>query len=236
MLRRLFGGEGDVEDAVGERAPDPEPALGEDVEHPIVLAQHVGLELGDAVGAGEHDQVLEQQRAQATALERVPDREGHLGAVRGPRRVVRDGVAGGGDDALLVVEPERRHQRRTPNEVLLRELRELGLGESLLHAEEAEVDRFGAELGEAPRQLGAVVGADGADADRPPVAQNAVGGVVLPAAGHRRGTIGGGAPAVPGGTAGPKRARRLRGPSLLRRSARLERAGGATRRHRGEPE
>ena len=108
-----------------------EAALGEDVQHAVVLAQHVGLELGDAVGARDRRQVLEQQRAEAASLVGIADRERHLGTVRRRGRVVGDGVARRRDDALLVVDPLRRHQRRPAHEVLLGELVELLLGEPL---------------------------------------------------------------------------------------------------------
>src|SRR5262249_31220268 len=62
---------------------------------------------------------------------------------------------------------------------------QLVVGQAPLGAEESEVDGLRAELGESARQLGAVVGPDGAQVDRGAVAQDDVGGVVPPRAGHR---------------------------------------------------
>ena len=55
----LLGGKGEVDHPGLERAGHDEAAPGEDLQHPIVLAQHVGPELGDAVGACEADEVLQ---------------------------------------------------------------------------------------------------------------------------------------------------------------------------------
>ena len=186
VLVGLAGRKGDVEDPVGERALHAEAALGEDPEHAVVLAEDVGLELRDAAGAGDHDEVLEEQRAEPAALERVTDRERHLGAMRGDRRAVGHGIARGRDDALRVADPPRRHERAAGREVELRERFELLVGEALLHAKEAEVDGLGAELGEAARELRTVAGTDRADVHRRAVTQDAVDGVVLPGGRHGR--------------------------------------------------
>ena len=84
MLLGLLGREGDVEDAVGQRAPNPKPAVGEHAQHPVVLAQHVGLELGDAVRPRDDGEVLQQQRPETATLEDVSYDERHLGAVGRP--------------------------------------------------------------------------------------------------------------------------------------------------------
>ena len=49
--------------------------MGEHLEHLPVLAQHVGLELRDPVRIGDKTQMLEQQRADAAALEPVENRK-----------------------------------------------------------------------------------------------------------------------------------------------------------------
>src|SRR2546430_1125955 len=51
-----YGGKGEVDHPGLERAGHDEAAPGENLQHPIVLAQHVGPELGDAVGACEADE------------------------------------------------------------------------------------------------------------------------------------------------------------------------------------
>ena len=75
-----------MDDAGVERAVHDEAARREHLEHLVVLAEHVGLELGDAGGARDRRQVLEQQRADAAALVLVGDRERDLGACGAVRR------------------------------------------------------------------------------------------------------------------------------------------------------
>ena len=87
---RLLGGKRDVHDAVPQRAPHQKPAGGEELEHAVVVAQDVRLELAHAVGAGDRREVLEKHRADTASLMLVGDGEGDLGAppeaVRSPGR------------------------------------------------------------------------------------------------------------------------------------------------------
>ncbi len=97
-----------------------EAAVREHLQHLVVLAEHVGLELRDAAAARDRSQVLEQHRADAPALVRVGDRERDLGAPR-PASVRRD-VAADADDALLAPLAQRRDQRHAAHEVELGEV------------------------------------------------------------------------------------------------------------------
>jgi hypothetical protein len=68
---------------------DAEAALAEDVEHLVVLGQHVGLEDGNPVFVRRLGEALEQQRPKAAALVRVRDREADLGPIVGGAVVAR---------------------------------------------------------------------------------------------------------------------------------------------------
>ena len=85
-LGRDRGRELDVDLARRGLHGDAEAALAEQVEHLVVLGQHVGLEDGDAIVVSGLGQALEQQRSQAAALERVRDRKPDLGPVDPPIR------------------------------------------------------------------------------------------------------------------------------------------------------
>jgi len=81
------------------------------------------------------------------------------------------GVTADADDALLAALAERGNQRRPLDEVEPREAVELIVGESSLYAEEAKVDRTGAQRVEVLDQALAVIRPDGADVDRSTIAE-----------------------------------------------------------------
>src|SRR5262245_63422569 len=116
--------------------------------------------------------MLEEDRADATALVPIGDRERDLGGVR---PLLDDRVAADADDPLLALLEERGDERDAAIEVEARELVELLLGEPALGAEEAEVDRTRAQTVEVVEQTLAVVRADGADVDRAAVAKERLG-------------------------------------------------------------
>ena len=151
-------------------------------QHPVVLAEHVGLELGDAVGRAMVAEVLEQYRADATALVRVSDRERDLGAARASSR----GTAYRATPMMRSSSPCRasrpRAAARKSSSVNSRSSWSLS---RRLARKEAEVDRFRTELLEAARELVTVRGPDGAQVDRRAIAKDDVGGVVPPLVGHR---------------------------------------------------
>ena len=178
---RLLGGKGEMHHAGLGGAGDHEAAGGEDLEHPVVLAEDVGLELAHPAGASDADEMVEQQRADAAALVLVGNGERHL---RGGRLAGQHGVAADPDDPLLSVLEQGGHQGDFLDEVEPRELVELRVGESPLGAEEPVVHRARSQALEVIEQPLAVVGPDGADVDRATVAENLLDRVVPGVAGH----------------------------------------------------
>ena len=151
-----------------ERAGHDQAARREHLEHAIVLAEHVGLELGDIVQSGDTEEMLEQNSPDPPALVLVGDRERR---VRRARRARDRGIPTDADDALLAALAECGNQRRPLDEVEPREAVELVVSEPPLCAEEAEVDRAGAQPLEVLDQALAVVRPDGANVDRSTVAE-----------------------------------------------------------------
>src|SRR5262249_40321745 len=137
-LLGLGGADAEVDDTGFTAAPDHEAALRKDLEHAIVLAEHVRLELGDAGSVGDQRQMLQQHGADAAALMRVRDREGDLGTFR---RVRRHDVASHADDVLGAALQQRRDQADVRVEVQLGEARQLLVREAPLQPEEAEIHR-----------------------------------------------------------------------------------------------
>src|SRR5262249_15970551 len=135
---RGFRRKRDAKDATVDGAPDAEAARAENLQHAVVLAEHAGLELVDAVFAGEPRQTLEKQCRYAAALVRIGDRESHLRALRLAARGWHRDILGYADDLLLTPFAQRRHQRHVANEVDLGEAPELVVREPELRAEEPE--------------------------------------------------------------------------------------------------
>ena len=94
----------EVDDAGIEAALQRPAGLGEHGEHRPVVAEHLGGEPLDAVGAGDRGQVFQQQRGDAVALVGVVDHEGGLGLVASrPSLVARPG-----DELVVRLDDERR--------------------------------------------------------------------------------------------------------------------------------
>jgi hypothetical protein len=145
------------------------------VEHAVVLAEHVGLELRDAVRAGDAKQVLEQDGTDPAALVLVGDGEGDLRTariLRCPR------VASDADDVLGAVLAKRRDDCGAVVEVEVRELVQLRVAQPPLRAEEAEVDGARAQAMEVLDEAIAVLGPDRPDVDRASVAKDLLRGVL----------------------------------------------------------
>ena len=85
---------------------DLEAGVAEDVDHRVVLVEHLGLEPGEPGARGDPGQALEEQRADAPALVGVVDEEGHLGAAADPH----GGVAAHADDPRVLPLPDDREQ------------------------------------------------------------------------------------------------------------------------------
>ena len=152
---------------------DREAALAEDLDHTVVLGQHLGDEDGDAVLLGDLGEMGEQDRAEALALHRVVYREGDLGT---PGRAADVGAMT--DETVLAA--ARRDQAVAIGVVDLghvkRRLLEVGRA-----GEEAEHSRVLAEPAQEVEQGGLVAAAHRAQVDRGAVAKHdirfAVGGI-----------------------------------------------------------
>ena len=164
------------------RALHAETALGENLEHPVVVAQHVGLELDDSGRPRDAAEMVEQNRADTASLMLVEYGEGDLGARRS-----RGDIAADADEALVGAGAQRRHQRDVGDEVDFGEAYEVLLAQRTLQSEEAMVDRVLAHVAEVIEQAFLVVGADTADMDRTAIAQDLVRGVI---SGFETGVVG----------------------------------------------
>ena len=95
-----------MHDARSQRSAALEATVREYLEHLAVLAEHVGFKLADSVRIGDETQMLQQQRADAVALELVANGERDLGAMRiGAADVTADA-----DEALAAVLGQGRGQ------------------------------------------------------------------------------------------------------------------------------
>ena len=142
-LRRLgrFDREHDAYDTLREAGGVLEPGRVEEIAHAAVLRQRLGDEAGDAVGPGDHREVLEQDRAQAPTLVDIVDGEGDLclGAVTSGVAVVARHR-----DHLVVELGDERHAVVV---VDLGEALDLERRKHRVGREEAEVDRLLREAG-----------------------------------------------------------------------------------------
>ena len=98
---------GQVHHAVGELAPHRQPRVAEHPQHRVVVRQHVGDQDLHAAGASQRNQVLQQQRGDATPVHAVGHRQREF---RG-RRIGGELVAGDPHD-LIPQQAEQRHQPR----------------------------------------------------------------------------------------------------------------------------
>jgi hypothetical protein len=73
--------------------PDREPAVAEDVDHLVVLGQHLGVEDLDPDLVGGLGELAEQDRAQPLALHGVGDLQAHLGPLGMAGLTLEAGVA-----------------------------------------------------------------------------------------------------------------------------------------------
>jgi hypothetical protein len=71
-----------MEDAGVEGTLDRETARRKDLQHTIILTQHIGLEGVDPLPPGHSGQMFEEERADAAPLMRIRHGKRHLG-VRG---------------------------------------------------------------------------------------------------------------------------------------------------------
>ncbi len=99
--------DGDMKYPVVDGGRERKPRVPKDVEHPTILAQHVGVKGSDALVTRDVREAFQQARAQAVALHRVGDGKCHFGAF-GCKRIPVE--AGEGHDSAAGF----GHQRRAP--------------------------------------------------------------------------------------------------------------------------
>jgi acetyl-CoA acetyltransferase len=163
-----------MHDARLERAMLLKTAVGEDLEHLAVLAEHVGLEFLDTVRVGDASQMLQQICADAAALEAVENGECDLGA----GRILSADVAADSDEALAAILRQRRDQADVSFEVELGETLQIIGGQVAPDTHEAKIDRLFAEAVKVLEQALLVIGTNGADLDGAAVEHRCVGAVV----------------------------------------------------------
>jgi hypothetical protein len=136
---RGAGWERDVEDAGLERLFDLEAARREQLQHPVVLAEDVGLEPRDPVRSGDGSKVLQEERPDAAALEGVGDDESDLRAIAFAAGRIERSVAADADDLLLAIPTHRGHEGDVSLEVEIRETIQVLVAELCRRAEEAKI-------------------------------------------------------------------------------------------------
>jgi hypothetical protein len=92
-LRRQRGRELDQQHAGDAVGLDREAGIAEDLDHLMVLGQHLGIQHLDAELVGRLGELAEQDRAEPLALHGVGDLERHLGPVRMVELALEAGVA-----------------------------------------------------------------------------------------------------------------------------------------------
>ena len=166
----MFELQRDVEDAVIEFARDCEARFPEDLDHPVVLAEHVGIENANACRSRDLGQTLQQARADPAAAPRIRHRKGHLGTLR---RSHVDVVACGPDDHPGALADEHT----LPIRIRPDELLDLGVVE-LRHAHEPVVQGLRGHAVQHVQQPRIVVGTDRPKVNGRAVAKDNVGAVV----------------------------------------------------------
>ncbi len=168
-----------MEDAGVEGALHRETARRKDLQHTIILAQHIRLEGVDTLPPGDSGQMFEQERADAASLMRIRHRKRHLG-VRGGLFVLIDPKrAAHADNMLLLPFLERRDEGHIPREVQLGKVTQLFVSQALFGLEKAKIDRPAAQALEKFEEALLVVGPDRPDVDRAPIAQECVRGIAV---------------------------------------------------------
>ena len=160
--------EGEVVHPVGQGAVRLQPGVGEHSQHERVLAQRLRGEGAQAAAAGQRDQVLQQQHADAAVVHVIGDREGDLGRA-GPGSVVA--LVAAAADQLAVHHGE---QRGVVRRGLAAEPARLPFGRARAHAEKAQVQTVrGQLLVHLPHRV-EVLRPRGPDLDRAAVGQQSV--------------------------------------------------------------
>src|SRR5439155_6709991 len=153
----------DADHLAGRGLAHLEPAGREELEHPAIVPEHVGLEGSDAVAQGDPREVLQEQGAHPLSLVRVRDRHRELGPGAAVWRVpLAAHVASDAQELLRGTAAAHRGEANVTVEIQLGEVAKLFLREHRFCAEEAVVDRLGALAAVQAEQALPVVWTDGA--------------------------------------------------------------------------
>ncbi len=166
----LAGGqrEGEVVHTVGQGAVHRQPGVGEHLQHERVLAERLRGEGVDSPAAGQRDQVLQQQGADAAAVHVIGDRHGDLS---GPGAIAENLIAAAADHFPV----QHSQQRGVIRCRLAADPVRLLLGRKRADAEETQIEIVRGHPGvHVPHRL-EVTGPRGPDLDRGAVGQQSVG-------------------------------------------------------------
>ena len=122
-----------------------ETARLKNLQHAIILTQHVGLEGVDTLRPGNGGQMFEEERAHASPLIGICHGKRHLG-VRGGLAVLRDAkIAAHAYNVLLLSFPQRRDEGHILSEVQFGKVAQLCVGQALFGLEKAKIDGTAAQ-------------------------------------------------------------------------------------------
>ena len=174
----LVGGqrEREVVHAVYQAAMHRQPGIGEHPQHGRVLAQRLRGKSAKPPAAGQRDQVLQKQHADATVMQVIGDREGDL---RRPGSCA--GLLVGAAANYLAV--QQGQQRRVIRPGLAAYPARLLLGHHRTHAEETQVEVIRRHPGVHVPHRSEIVGPRGPNLDRGAVGQQRV-SAALPVYAH----------------------------------------------------
>jgi hypothetical protein len=127
-----------MDNATLDRAADPKATFSEYLEHPIIVTEYVGLELGDTSRACQAAEMFKQNSRYAAALMGVENRERYFSSLRfKPADITRDT-----DDALLLAIMESCNEPHVLNEIEYSQANQFIFAQSTLYAEESVIDRI----------------------------------------------------------------------------------------------
>src|SRR5262245_49735330 len=133
-----------MEHAAVERALHGETAGVKDLQHAVILPQHIGLEGVDTLHPSNGGKMFEEKCANASALMRIGNGKRYLGAPAGLPILVAPKIAPHADDVFRTALPQGRDERHSPCEVKLGKVAQFFLGQALLGLEKAKIHRTAA--------------------------------------------------------------------------------------------
>ena len=122
--------------------------------------------------------MFEEERAHASPLMRISHGKCHLGMRGGLPVLMHPKITAHAYNVLLLPFPQRRDECYIPGEVQLGKVTQLFVAQALFGLEKAKIDGPAAQALEQCQQTLLVVGPDGPDVDRAPIAQECVRGIV----------------------------------------------------------